>query len=84
VSDTSSKEEILTSLRKFYVDYGRSPRRVDLGGAGLPTGAAISRVFGSLRSACDAAGFPPEGRESLGERMPWPEKYFGVKNDQSK
>lgn len=57
---------------------------MDLGGNGLPTGLAIARVFAGLRPACDAAGIPREGRESLGDRMPWPEFYFGVKNDKSK
>jgi hypothetical protein len=57
---------------------------VDLGGDGLLTGLAISRVFAGLRSTCDAAGIPREGRESLGERMRWPAEYFGVKNDEPK
>lgn len=81
MSETFSKEEVRASLWKFYTDHGRAPKRVDLGDAGLPTGRAISRAFGSLRSACDAAGIPPGARGKLGERMPWPERYFGVKND---
>jgi Homing endonuclease associated repeat len=84
VSQIFSKEQILDSLRKFYADHGRAPKAADLGAAGIPTVGAISRLFGSLRSGYDAAGIPQEGRESLGERMPWPEDYFGVKSDDSK
>lgn len=80
VSDTSSKEQIIASLQQFYADRGRVPKAADLGGATLPASRDIYRLFGGLRAACDAAGIPREGRESLGERMPWPNKYFGVKN----
>jgi hypothetical protein len=81
VSQTFSREQILTSLRKFYADHGRIPRAADLGGPALPASSEIFRLFGGLRPACDAAGIPHEGRGSPGERMPWPDEYFRVKPD---
>jgi hypothetical protein len=80
VSQTFSKEEIVASLRKFYADHGRGPKAADLGGAELPASSEIFRLFGGLRPACDAAGIPRAGRIWPGERMPWPDEYFGVKN----
>lgn len=70
-----SGETIIELFQVFQVRKGREPRTEDLGKNGLPSFNTVSRHFGSLEMARKQAGMG----DLLGERMPWPEEYFGIK-----
>lgn len=74
----ASRREVITRLQKFFADQNRPPKQSDCDGISLPKYYIVVGRFGGLGKACKAAGVPFT-RAAWSERMPWPEKYFGVK-----
>lgn len=69
-----TRERLIEALQAFYREQGRSPTQVDLR-APLPSNAVLTRQFGSMGKAYEAAGIPARAkgdRQVVAEPPPTP------------